>query len=270
MTDHVVFFSGGLSSYFTALAVAKQHGTERLKLLFTDTCYEDEDLYRFLVESAVDVGGELIWLRDGRNIWDVFYDVKFLGNSRLDPCSRVLKREPARKWIHDTYPDPSSVVLYLGMNFDEKGRWERSQRYWEPYKVDSPLLQEHGLDRNEMLRRCEARGIEPPRLYEMGFPHNNCGGFCIKAGMAQFKMLLEEMPERYAEEEANEEAFREWIGKDVSILRDRRGGESKPMTLRRFRNRLVEEGQTEVFSWGGCGCFSDIPEDELRGENAED
>ena len=50
--DHLVFYSGGLSSYFTAKRVAKSYGVENLKLLFTDTMIEDEDLYRFLEESA--------------------------------------------------------------------------------------------------------------------------------------------------------------------------------------------------------------------------
>ncbi len=30
-------------------------------------------------------------------------------------------------------------------------------------------------------------GIEPPRLYKMGFKHNNCGGACVKAGISQWK-----------------------------------------------------------------------------------
>lgn len=261
--DHIVFFSGGLSSYFTALEVAKREGTGNLKLLFTDTSYEDPDLYRFLKEAAADVGGELVWLKDGRTPWDVFRDVRFLGNTRLDPCSRVLKREPAQRWVKENYPDSLNVTLYIGMSYDEKGRWERSVRYWSPYSVESPLLEFPGLDRFAMLSKCKARGIEPPVLYDLGFPHNNCGGFCVKAGHRQWDLLRVELPEKFAEEEANEKEFREWIGKDVSILRDRRGGgQMLPMTLELFRQRMEADRQP-LLDWGGCGCFSDIPEEEI-------
>ncbi len=267
MVDRVVFFSGGLSSYFTALAVAEKHGTDGLRLLFTDTNYEHPDLYRFLVEAAQDVGGELVWLKnDGKNIWDIFYETRMLGNTRADPCSRILKREPATKWVKENYPDPDGVILYIGMNFDEEGRWERSKRFWNPYRVESPLLDMPIMRRHEMLAGCRARGIEPPELYEYGFPHNNCGGFCVKAGMAQFRLLLNELPEKYAEEEAKEEAFRAWIDKNVSVMRDRKGGESTPLTMREFREQIQSDGQTQLFSWGGCGCFSDISDEEV--ENA--
>lgn len=103
--DDVVFFSGGVSSWVLAKRVAAKHGTASLKLLFTDTLIEDEDLYRFLVEAAVNVG--VSWSGSRRRTpWEVFKDVRMLGNSQFDPCSRVLKREPATKWVKENYPDP--------------------------------------------------------------------------------------------------------------------------------------------------------------------
>lgn len=49
---HVVFYSGGLGSFATALRVIKKYGTEKLYLLFTDTLIESNDLYRFVIETA--------------------------------------------------------------------------------------------------------------------------------------------------------------------------------------------------------------------------
>ena len=260
--DHVVFFSGGMSSFFTAQRVVEKHGNENLKLLFTDTKYEDEDLYRFLREGAEHLGGELVWIEDGRDPWQVFRDVKFLGNSRIDPCSRILKREIAKKWVHDNYPEAESVILYLGMNWAEGHRLERSKRYWAPYAVESPLMEKPHLERHQMMSELDHMGIYPPRLYEMGFPHNNCGGFCIKAGQAHFKLLLQELPEKYAEAEEKEEEMRQLLNKDVSILKDRRGGTVKPLTLREFRQRSIKD--MELYEWGGCGCFGDYEDEELK------
>lgn len=73
-------------------------------------------------------------------------------------------------------------------------------------------------------------------MYELGFDHNNCGGTCVRAGQRQWKHLLEILPERYAHAEGQEEELRELLG-DVSILRDRRGGSSRPLPLSVLRTR---------------------------------
>jgi hypothetical protein len=62
------------------------------------------------------------------------------------------------------------------------------------------------------------------------------------------------MPERYAYHERKEQEFREKFGWDVSFLRSRIGGESKPLTLRILRE--TADQQTDLFDWGGCGCFT--------------
>ena len=260
--DHVIFYSGGMSSFFTAQRVVKKYGSENVKLLFTDTKYEDEDLYRFLKEGAEHLGGELIWIEDGRDPWEIFRDVKFLGNTRVDPCSKILKRDLARKWVYENYPDPKDVILYLGMNYNERNRLERSQFYWKPYRMESPLMEKPFLERRRMMSELDALGICPPRLYEMGFPHNNCGGFCIKAGQAHFRLLLQNLPEKYAEVEQKEEEMRHLLGKDVAILRDRRGGTLKPLTLREFRRKETKD--CDLFEWGGCNCFGDFSDEEMQ------
>ena len=50
----------------------------------------------------------------------------------------------------------------------------------------------------------------------------------------------------------------EYLGKDVAILRDRRGGTRTPLTLRTFRERAEAKGDVDTEEWGGCGCFVDV------------
>src|SRR5690606_38758423 len=104
---------------------------------FTDTLIEDEDLYRFLIETTQDIYGidcadllelakdipptshetmtarkafltdlaakvtarnpQFVWINDGREPWEIFRDVKFLGNSRIAQCSHVIKQELSQK-----------------------------------------------------------------------------------------------------------------------------------------------------------------------------
>ena len=75
----------------------------------------------------------------------------------------------------------------------------------------------------------------------------------MKAGQAQFAQLYKIRPSVYDEWERNEEDVRQHIGQNVSILKDRRGGETKPMTLAAFRER-IETGDYDHDEWGGCGC----------------
>jgi len=89
--------------------------------------------------------------------------------------------------------------------------------------------------------------------YVDGFPHDNCGGACVKAGQAQWAQLYQIRPVTYGEWERDEEKFRQKNDKDVAILRDRRGGTTKPMTLAQFRER-IETGDYDKHEWGGCGC----------------
>jgi len=251
-------FSGGIGSWATAKRVVERHGPDDVQLLFTDTLIEDEDLYRFLPEAAENVGAELVWIKEGRDPWQVFFDKRFLGNHRVDSCSSVLKREMSRKWI-EANCDPADTVLYLGIDWTEEHRFLRAVPHWKPYTLEAPLIQPPLLDKNQQIQWARSEGLEPCRLYGMGFPHANCGGFCIKAGHAMFKLLLEKMPERYAYHEQREQEFREFIGKDVAMMVDRvGGGPRRPLTMKALRERVQQDRceTLDLFEWGGCACFT--------------
>jgi hypothetical protein len=254
---HLVMFSGGVGSWAAAKRVAALHGADNTVLMFADTLTEDEDLHRFLGEAAADIGAELVHLADGRDVWQVFFDERYLGNTRIDPCSKILKRQLIRRWIVQHYA-PDQAVVYLGIDWTEAHRFDKAIPYWQPYTVAAPLCGAPYLDRGQVFAELAAAGIQPPRLYEMGFPHNNCGGFCVKAGQGAFRLLLEKMPERYRHHEQREQDFRAHVGKDVAILRDRRGGTTRPLTMREFRERLESDPAFEVdpFDLGGCACFT--------------
>lgn len=254
---HVIMYSGGVGSWLAAKRVAEQHGTDNLIMLFADTLTEDDDLYRFLLESCCSVGGKLEVIADGRDVWQVFRDARFLGNSRIDPCSRVLKRDLCRRWMDERFKsDPSSVRLYVGIDWTEQHRMEHILRNWQPYVVEAPMLSAPLLTKKQMIDMLISEGIDPPMLYGAGFAHNNCGGFCIKSGQAQFALLLKKFPERYAYHEQKEREFREFLGKDVAVLRHRSGPKkNKPWTLEDFRKHLMCRGDFDTTEWGGCGCF---------------
>ena len=258
MKHAIVMYSGGIGSWAAGMRAVARYGTANTTLLFCDTKMEDSDLYRFLHEGAKVIGVPVTTIADGRTPWEVFRDERFLGNSKVDPCSKILKRRLADQWIaaHNT---PDTCVRLVGMDFcqRERLRLETLQARCAPYQVDAPLFWPPVLDKDMAKLLALQHGLRLPRLYEMGFEHNNCGGVCVKAGQAQSATLYRTMPERYAAAVEQEENLRNFLGKDVSILKDRTGGRKKPLTLRMFAKQLEDSPELCFPDAGkGCDCFA--------------
>jgi hypothetical protein len=254
LVTYQISFSGGLGSGITAL-IAYENNLD-FNLIFADTLIEDEDLYRFNEDIAKAVNTEIIHLKDGRTPWDVYKEKRWIGNTRTAHCSTELKTKQVQKWLDENagVDDP----LVLGMDYSELDRIERAQKHWSPRPVIS-LLVEYNVFRPQWDRILEQWGIEKPRLYKMGWSHNNCGGFCCKAGLVQFERLYRTMPERYAHHEREMERVMEDIGPTAKpFLRQVDGGDLQYLTLKDFREQ-IEAGTQELpmFDSEGCGCFTD-------------
>lgn len=270
---HVVMYSGGIGSWMTARRVIEADGgPDNVTLLFADVkgdndnphLGEDEDTYRFIADTAWEFGARLVTLNEGRSIWQVFKDDRFLGNSRLANCSKFLKQRPSRDWLKANC-DPADTTVYVGISWDEVHRLPAIEKAYSEmgYVAKAPLCDPPYLDKEQMLAACEADGIEPPKAYKAGYPHNNCGGFCVRAGQAQFRLLLQQNRERFLFHEQQEQDLREYLGKDVTILKEVVTGQPVPLTLRAFRERQDSQPglfEMDEFDFGGCGCF--VQEDQ--------
>lgn len=254
---HVVMWSGGITSWATAHHVIAEHGTASTTLLFADTLIEDEDLYTFNAQAAAQLGLPITRVADGRDPWQVFEDKRWLGNTRIAQCSHELKQKPCRTWLAEN-TDPASTTLYVGIDWTETERMPAIVKGWAPWTVDAPLTRPPYRDKQQILAEARTAGLITPRLYQLGFAHNNCSAMCVKGGQAQWARLLNVFPDRYARAEAAEVKMRTLLGKDVSILRDRTGGTTKPLTLTALRTRIQDQpDQLDLFDEGGCGCFTE-------------
>lgn len=250
-----ISFSGGLGSAISAF-IAHENDLD-YNLIFADTLIEDEDLYRFILEVSKAVGKDIVWLQDGRTPWDVYEDNRYIGNTRTAHCSEVLKTAQVKGWLeeHSRETDP----LVLGMDVTEQDRIDRAAKRWEPRPVVS-LLNEYRVGRHQYDKYLKRYGIRKPRLYHMGFSHNNCGGFCCKAGQKQFARLYSTMPERYKWHEERMEKAMKKIGQTARpFLRVTEDSELSYLTLREYRQEYLEaKGYTPpLFGEEGCGCFVD-------------
>lgn len=249
-------FSGGITSWAAARRVADMHGTDGLVLLFADTLAEDDDLYRFLDDAAADIGVPITRVADGRTPIQVHEDVRLIGNPQIAPCSRVLKQEPCRAWL-EANTDPTDAAVHVGIDWSEMHRLPAIERGWAPWPVTAPLCEPPYVDKRGWIAEARRRGIVEPRLYALGFQHNNCGGACVRGGQAQWAHLLRVFPDRFAAWEEHEARQQERLGTERTILRDRTNGTTKPLPLSALRERVESEPTVlDGFDWGGCGCFT--------------
>lgn len=234
---NIATLSGGIMSFYAAYLAVQKYGKENVILYFNDTRWEHPDLHRFLLDIADYLGKQITIDIDGRNPGQVFFNERFLGNNRVPICSRVLKAERLQAY----YKDGDNLIFGIGL---EEGH--RVKRIVSAYQVaysktgkfctlEFPLVEQKVT--NPMIKEWFWNtGIRVPKLYYLGFEHNNCSGGCVRQGKKQWLHLLEWLPEVYRQRELLEEKFCEEFGKH-SFLKD--------ITLKQLREEYEKKKNNE-------------------------
>lgn len=237
-----------------------------------DDCWEERcRQLAGLRDAAMRAIPGLVWIADGRSPWQTFVDRKFIGNNRVDPCSELLKRKLMDAW-RDGHCEKGATTLVFGLDWSERGRIEGKtvKGEWKPghrqrmiaagWQPTYPMDEKPYLTKDEILAWIRSEGIAVPRLYDLGFAHGNCGGYCCKMGLGQASHLLDVMPKRFAWHEQEERKAREAIGPSaIPALRFRSDGRSRRLTMEDFRRLKQEQGLLfDSHGWGcGGGCAID-------------
>lgn len=209
---------------------------------------------------------QLKWINEGRTVWEVFADERMLGNTRFDPCSKILKRQ-----LQDAYRNEhftaSDTVCYVGLDWSELHRMEgtpnkpglRQRMAAIGWRYEAPMTAKPYRSKFQMLSDLAEEGIREPRLYSMGYPHGNCKGLCVKAGIGQYILTRKAQPRLFAFGQAREKQIRQIVG-DYTILTEQRNGVERNLTLEELGER-VESNMSflpfDQMEWGGCGCAID-------------
>jgi hypothetical protein len=268
---HITNFSGGLCSFWAAWRVRERFGTENMVLLFADTLVEDGDLYLFNEAASRLLGVPITRVSSEKTPWELFREQGMIGNSLFPICSIHLKREPLDEWraanclsaideLQGTLwqSDKQPATIYVGFDWTEAKRLTDLRRELPTWRIEAPMTEAPIWDKCRMEKEASALGLPIPQLYGMGFPHNNCGGRCVKAGISHWVHLYRTLPERFYEwrdeEQLTAQVLRQRGIEPFSILKDRRGGTIKPLWLTDLQRR-IESGETfPRDEWGGCGC----------------
>lgn len=207
MKNHIIFFSGGKSSFSVADYVKTNFPDDNIVLYFTDTRWENDDLYRFIYQASDRLQLPMLTHSSGLNPIELMFEKKLVFNSMIGDCSKILKMKVSRdflkkgikpeieKWRNKEYLKDENftenAILYFGIGWEEMHREAAIRKNWKPFEVAMPLI-DNVIDNDEILRKYNLR---QPILYDLGFSHNNCNARCVKAGQGHYKNLLEKMPD---------------------------------------------------------------------------
>jgi hypothetical protein len=268
-TNFVTLYSGGKGSFLTAcLLKAKQY---KQTFYFNDTFYEHSSLYVFLDQSLAflhdrkplnnyvsipslrDWKERRLFLQErGQELADYYEDFvydaheeslhevieseKFMPNSRIDLCSRILKRERSAKFIKKFNPEDIKVAIGIGLW--EEHRVSRAKEFWLPYEIVSPFCDSGEFESKYKDEIFNMANLVEPHLYQIGLAHNNCAGFCVKAGIKHYRLLLEKDRDLYLTHEDNEQKLYKNNPNLRPFLNKMIKGEKLYITLKQLRENI--------------------------------
>jgi hypothetical protein len=255
---YVASVSGGAGSTVAAHRCVELH-PEHTTLVFADTNSEHPSLYesiRYMRDVALP-HIEFVWINDGRNIWDVFNQygyMKFGGTGCK--ASLELKKNPLDGFFHARWRKGTAIAV-TGLDYTEQDRIGRFDKQMNAngYATWHPLSEPPLMNSCQQVEQVNAWGYPEQTMYKHGYPHNNCGGACVLAGISQWVGLKSDFPEKFEEAKQEELKFFERTG--YCILRDRRGGTTKPMLLADLEKRIENNdlaGLSEFRST--CSCMT--------------
>jgi hypothetical protein len=206
----VVGFSGGVTSAWCAGWALRNFPREEVVLLFCDTKEEHKDTYRFLHEMESALGMRITERSDGRSLTEVIRDEGMIPNNRAAFCSRILKQEPANKYICELQEQGATeIIRVMGFSANEPDRiqrhvalsWQQTSFFCN-VSVRFPMV-EGGVTKQQCADWCSCTmGVVPSEQYE-DFEHANCEG-CFRGKYHYWKKVEIRTPEVFARRAALE------------------------------------------------------------------
>ena len=219
-TKYIVSFSTGASSAVAAKRALDRYGKENVEIVFSDTLIEDDDNYRFLDDMEKFLGVPIIRLSVGLSPFELSKKFRIIPNSLFAPCTFHLKIKPMQDYVKDLQTKGYEVVMLIGMNLSDakptatkpEGRLAAPRKNWGELNVavDYPCLWDKAD--KDAVATVTSWGIKPPRMYEQGYTHANCGGRCVKQGQKDWRRTIELHPDRFQETKEWETEMMTYIG----------------------------------------------------------
>jgi hypothetical protein len=190
----VVWFSCGAASAVAAKKTIEKYGqTSKIHVVNNPVIEEHSDNRRFLkdVEKWLGIKIEIAPnpLYPNCSAKEIWTKRKFMSSPIGAPCTLELKKRARQYW------EENNKVDWHVLGFTE----EETNRYYnfimsERSNVLPVLINAH-LSKQDCFNIIKSAGIEPPMVYELGYPNANCIG-CVKAqSPVYWRLVKKQHPE---------------------------------------------------------------------------
>jgi 3'-phosphoadenosine 5'-phosphosulfate sulfotransferase (PAPS reductase)/FAD synthetase len=225
MQRTIVWFSCGAASAIAAMYAVKKY--KNCEVVYCDTGGEHESNKKFLLDVENLINKKIVILKNNnyKDHFDVFQQKNFFVKVGFAYCTIELKKK-----LRLQYQKADDIHI-LGYTLDEKTRVKRFNKN-NPELFTDWILIDKGLTKEDCLGILWQKGIKLPKLYDLGYNHNNCIG-CVKGGIGYWNKIKKDFPEQFKKMSIIERK----VGN--SILKHRSGAkEGKPLFLDKLKDNM--------------------------------
>lgn len=183
----VSWFSAGVSS-----AVATKLCIDKIdKIIYTHIDDQHEDTMRFVFDCENWFCKKIEILQSPlKSVENACRSAGFVNSPYGASCTRLLKKRVRKEWeLNQT----ESLTYIWGFDERERERARRVEETMSEYTHIFPLIENH-IDKQTAHGMIVKAGIKRPKMYDMGYPNNNCLG-CIKGGGGYWNKIKIDFPE---------------------------------------------------------------------------
>jgi 3'-phosphoadenosine 5'-phosphosulfate sulfotransferase (PAPS reductase)/FAD synthetase len=261
--DIICWWSGGITSAVACKKAIEIFGEDRCRVIFMNTCNEDDDTYRFMDECAKWYGIDIEIItglgEKYNSIQDVWRYHESLNVARGAICSTQLKRKVRQDWQKKN--EYSHQVF--GFEFNKK-EMNRALALKDNHSETNPLfpLIMFSLTKDDCLKIVEDAGIKIPRAYEWGFHNNNCMKTgCVQGGVGYWQKMKRDFPGKFEAMAKMEHELTELRGFPITMLKDQSNDAKMAMKEDKHAHLVFLEPHPD---YPNNKCLDDMPEMEVK------
>lgn len=169
--------------------------------IYTHVSNQHPDTLRFLndVEKKLGVHVEVLQSERYSGVDDVIERNRYINGAGGAKCTLELKKRVRQEWEKQHFERHTYV---WGYDIDERKRAERIIESMPEHDHEFPLI-DRMLTKSDCHSIVADMGIARPKMYDLGYPNNNCIG-CVKGGMGYWNKIRVDFPEVFERRAAQE------------------------------------------------------------------
>ena len=248
------WWSAGITSAVACKLAIENYGSDNVALFYFDTGAAHPDNDRFKKECEEWYGCQIHTRKSKKydNPLHVIRKNRYVNGPNGARCTLELKKQVR----YDIEKEIKYTGQVFGFEFSTK-EINRAIRFKEQYPDAKPLfpLIDKRMTKNNCAFFIEQAGIQLPKMYELGYPNNNCIG-CVKGGQGYWNKIRTDFPD----------VFEQFVEVEHEIGRTCLKKDSKPLFLSELDPNA---GRQSKIVMPDCGSFCDLEFTEILDPRVE-